>query len=228
VKKIRLIAIGSALATCGVVVTLLPSAQAAGKTPEEIVERCDYFSTVKGDAAKNADSDSDTCFFEETKFEVFDGPTEKVTVDFPHCEPNATEPATIRAEWSKSIGQGKGKYVGRVNGTGGGILGILSGAWTKHHGTFDLTLETLTASEAEERQVPPGKVLHVEFTPKMQRMTGVWKLRIGAKKANRRTPARPEENYETEDVVEGPVVLPGPAGAPGQVEGVSRAVLTDC
>ena len=43
-----------------------------------------------------------------------------------------------------------------------------------------MTVKSATASDTEQREVPVGKVMHMEFTPKMQRMTGEWRVRIDA------------------------------------------------
>ncbi|KOU77639.1 hypothetical protein ADK57_01905 [Streptomyces sp. MMG1533] len=233
-KKVRLIAVGAALATGGAIIALLPSANAADdKTPEEIMQMCDQSRVINGEqqSLDSSFSDSflsDSCEFVETKFEALNGPTEKVTVDFPNCEPNATGPATVTTEWSTAVAQGQGKYSVTQQGGGGGLFGFLSGSWVKHTGTLDMTIKSATASDSEERQVPVGKVLHVEFTPKLQRMTGVWRVKIDAREATTTTNATPEQIFEAEDVVEGPVVLAGAAGAPGVADGVSKPVLTDC
>lgn len=236
-KKIRLVAIGCALATGGAVVTLLPSANAAEeKTPEQIMRMCERTAKLNGKQQSTRDFggglgdgfESDTCDFVETKFETFDGPTEKVTVDFPNCEPNATEPSKVTTEFSKSVGQGQGKYTVTQQGALGGLFGALSGSWVKHKGTLDMTIKSATATESEQREVPVGKVLHVTFTPKMQRMTGVWKVHIAAREQGTVIPASPEKNFEAEEVVEGPVIRPGAAGTPGLVDGTSKAVLEDC
>jgi hypothetical protein len=70
--------------------------------------------------------------------------------------------------------------------------------------------------------------MHVTFTPKMQRMTGVWKVRIDADPGSFAVNPSPEQNFEAEEVVEGPFIQPGAAGAPGLADGVSKAVFTDC
>jgi hypothetical protein len=91
-----------------------------------------------------------------------------------------------------------------------------------------MTVKSATAGDTEEREVPVGKVLHMEFTPKLQRMTGEWRVRIDAREQTTVLPARPEENFAAPDVVEGPVILPSAAGAPGIADGTSKAVLEDC
>ncbi|GAB2976530.1 hypothetical protein GCM10023080_046510 [Streptomyces pseudoechinosporeus] len=239
-KKVRYVAIGAAITTSAAVATvLLPSANAAEeKTPEQIIRMCERTEVLNGKKQSLQDFgghgiagpgfESDTCDFVETKFETFDGPTEKVTVDFPNCEPNATEPAKVDTTWKATVGQGEGKYTATQQGAGGGLFGALSGSWLKHKGTTDLTLETVTAGDQETRDVPVGKVLHMEFTPKMQRMTGEWRVKIEARSATTTTNAVPEQNYTAQDVVEGPVTLPGAAGAPGIADGEPKAILTDC
>ncbi|MEU2282104.1 hypothetical protein ABZ614_09240 [Streptomyces sp. NPDC013178] len=239
-KKIRFVAVGAALATGGVVVALLPSANAAqeSKTPAQIMDLCKRAKVLNGKQQSISDFGghpiagpsfgSDNCGFVETKFETFDGPTEKASIDFPNCEPNATQPAKVSITWSATAAQGQGKYTVTQQGGGGGLFGLLSGSWLKHKGTLDMTVKSATAGTTEQREVPVGKVLHMEFTPKMQRMTGEWRVRIDAREATTVTNATPEQNFVAPEVVEGPVVLPGAAGAPGVVDGTSKAVLEDC
>jgi hypothetical protein len=236
-KKIRMVAIGAALATGGAIVTLLPSANAAEeKTPEQIASMCERSAVLNGKQQSVRDFGggfadgfaADNCDFVETDFEVFDGPTEKVTVDFPNCEPNATEPSKVTTEFSKTVAQGQGKYSVTQQGALGGLFGALGGSWVKHKGTLDMTIESATASESEQREVPVGKVLHVTFTPKMQRMTGEWRVRIDADPGSFAVNPSPEQNFVAQEVVEGPVIRPGAAGTPGLVDGTSKAVLEDC
>lgn len=236
-RKVRYAAIGAALATGGVVVTLLPSANAADdKTPEQIVAMCQRSAVLNGKQQSVSDFGgsfgdgfaADNCDFVETKFETFDGPTEKSSVDFPNCEPNAAEPAKVSLTWSATAAQGQGRYTVTQQGGGGGLFGFLSGSWVKHKGTLDMTVKSATAGATEQREVPVGKVLHMEFTPKMQRMTGEWRVRVDAREATTTTNATPELNLVAPDVVEGPVILPGAAGAPGVADGTSEAVLEDC
>jgi hypothetical protein len=231
-KIIRLVAIGSALATGGAILMLLPSASAAGETPEEIVAICNKASKINGvqqEATGLADGfRADTCDFVEKDLVTFDGPKEKASIDFPNCEPNATDPAKVSITWSSTAAQGQGKYVSTQQGAAGGLFGFLSGSWSKHKGTLDMTVKSATAGDTEARDVPVGKVLHMEFTPKLQRMTGEWRARIDAREQTTVLPASPEQNFVAPDVVEGPVILPGAAGAPGVVDGTSKAVLEDC
>ena len=233
-KKIRFVAIGAALATGGAVVALLPSANAAdAKTPDQIMAMCDRAAVINGErqTAKGGFADgfqADNCDYVETKFETFDGPTEKSSIDFPNCEPDATDPAEVTLTWSATVAQGKGKYTETNQGGGGGLFGVLTGSWVKHKSTLDMTVKSVTASAKEQHDVPVGKVLHMEFTPKLQRMTGEWRVRIDAREATTVTNATPEQNFVAPEVVEGPVVLPGAAGAPGVVDGTSKAVLEDC
>lgn len=232
-KKIRLVAIGCALATGGVIVTLLPSANAAeGKTPEQIMGMCQRSAVLNGEQQTPGSFGdgflADNCDFIETKFETFDGPTEKMTVDFPNCEPNATEPAKVTTEYSKAVGQGQGKYTMTQQGASGGLFLVISGAWLKHKATLNLTLTSANASDSEQREVPVGKVLHVEFTPKMQRMTGEWRVRQDADSGSLGVNPSPERNFVAPDVIEGPVIRPGAADNPGLADGVSKAVLTGC
>lgn len=236
-KKVRYVAIGAALATGGAIVALLPSANAADdKTPDQIMSMCERSAVVNGTQRSVRDFGggfadgfaADNCDFVETNFETFDGPTEKASVDFPNCEPNASAPAKVSITWSATAAQGEGKYTVTQQGGGGGLFGFLSGSWVKHKGTLDMTVKSATAGDTEQREVPVGKVLHMEFTPKMQRMTGEWRVRIDAREATTVTNATPEQNFVAPDVVEGPSILAGAAGAPGVVDGVSKAVLEDC
>ncbi|CAM5475003.1 hypothetical protein [Streptomyces aurantiogriseus] len=237
-KKVRYVAIGASLVTGAAVATvLLPSANAADeKTPEQITTMCQRSAVLNGKQQSVSDFGggfadgfmADNCDFVETKFETFDGPTEKASIDFPNCEPNATTPAKVSVTWSSTAAQGQGKYTVTQQGGGGGLFGLLSGSWLKHKGTLDMTVKSATAGATEQHEVPVGKVLHMEFTPKMQRMTGEWRVRIDAREATTVTNATPEQNFVAPEVVEGPVVLPGAAGAPGVVDGTSKPVLEDC
>ncbi|GAB2936416.1 hypothetical protein [Streptomyces heilongjiangensis] len=239
-KKVRYLAVGASLVTGAAAVTvLLPSANAAEeKTPEQIMTMCERAKVLNGKQQDIFDFGghpiagpgfaSDNCDFVETGFEVFDGPTEKVTVDFPNCEPNATAPAKVTTEFSKSVGQGQGKYTVTQQGALGGLFGALSGSWAKHQGTLDMTIKSATASESEAREVPVGKVMHITFTPKMQRMTGEWRVRVDATPGGFATNPTPEQNLVAPEVVEGPVILASAAGTPGLVDGTSKVVLEDC
>ncbi|MEV6538616.1 hypothetical protein [Streptomyces sp. NPDC051665] len=236
-RKVRYAAIGAALATGGVIVALLPSANAAdAKTPDQIMTMCERSAVVNGEQRSVEDFggafadgfQADNCDYVETNFETFDGPTEKASIDFPNCEPNATDPAKVSITWSSTSAQGQGKYVSTQQGVAGGLFGFLSGAWAKHKGTLDMTVKSATAGDTEARDVPVGKVLHMEFTPKLQRMTGEWRVRIDADPGSFAVNPSPEQNFVAPDVVEGPVILPGAAGAPGVVDGTSKAVLEDC
>ncbi|EKX66609.1 hypothetical protein Sipo8835_22680 [Streptomyces ipomoeae] len=239
-KKVRYVAIGSSVVTVAAVATvLLPSANAAEeKTPEQVMELCRRAEVLNGKKQSLDDFGghpiagpsfgSDNCDFVETKFETFDGPTEKVTVDFPNCEPNATEPSKVTTEFSKTVAQGQGKYTVTQQGALGGLFGALSGSWVKHKGTLDMNIKSATASESEQREVPVGKVMHVTFTPKMQRMTGEWRVRIDANPGSFAVNPTPEQNFVAPEVVEGPVVLEGAAGTPGLVDGTTKVVLEDC
>ncbi|MFE9647243.1 hypothetical protein ACFYO0_24640 [Streptomyces sp. NPDC006365] len=240
-KKVRYVAIGAAITTGAAVATvLLPSANAAEeKTPEQIMKLCERTKVLNGKNQSLEDFgghgiagptfESDTCDFVETKkLEFFDGPTEKVSIDFPNCEPNATKPTKAEFKWTATVGQGEGKYTATQQGAGGGLFGALSGSWLKHKGTTDITVDTVTAGDSETIDVPVGKVLHMEFTPKMQRMTGEWRVKINANPGSFAVNPTPEQNYSAPEVVEGPVVLAGAAGAPGIADGEPKPVLTDC
>ncbi|WNZ10739.1 hypothetical protein [Streptomyces sp. 11x1] len=237
-KKVRYLAIGASLATCAATVTvLLPSANAADEpSVDQIMRMCERTAKLNGKQQSTSDFggglgdgfESDTCDFVETNFETFDGPTEKVTVDFPNCEPNATEPSKVTTEFSKAVGQGQGKYTATQQGALGGLFGALSGGWVKHKGTLDMTIKTATASESEVREVPVGKVMHVTFTPKMQRMTGEWRVHLDADPGSFAVNPSPEKNFVAPEVVEGPVILESAAGTPGLADGTTKVVLEDC
>ncbi|MGW0943962.1 hypothetical protein ACWD4O_15615 [Streptomyces sp. NPDC002623] len=230
-------AIGAALATGGAIITLLPSANAAdAKTPDQIMTMCERSAVVNGKQRSVSDFggafadgfQADNCDYVETNFETFDGPTEKSSIDFPNCEPNATATAKVSVSWTATAAQGQGKYIVTQQGAGGGLFGFLSGSWLKHKGTLDMTVKSGTASATEQHEVPVGKVLHMEFTPKIQRMTGEWRVRIDADPGSFAVNPSPEQNFVAPEVVEGPVILPGAAGAPGVVDGTSKPVLEDC
>ncbi|MDX2546084.1 hypothetical protein ACOT81_27025 [Streptomyces sp. WI04-05B] len=236
-KKVRLVAVGSALATGGAIIALLPSANAAEeKTPEQIITMCERSAVVNGKQRSVRDFggafadgfQADNCDYVETNFQSFDGPTEKASIDFPNCEPNATEPAKVAITWKATVAQGSGKYTATQQGAGGGLFGFLSGSWLKHKGTTDMTVKSVTAGDTENREVPVGKVLHMEFTPKMQRMTGEWRVRIDADPGSFAVNPSPEKNFVASELVEGPAVLPGAAGAAGIADGTVKPVLTDC
>lgn len=237
-KKVRYLAIGASLVTGTAVVTvLLPSANAADEeTPERIMRMCERAAVLNGKQQSVEDFggafadgfESDNCDFVETKFETFDGPTEKVTVDFPNCEPNATEPSKVTTEFSKSVAQGQGLYTVTQQGALGGLFGALGGSWVKHKATLDMTIKSATASESETREVPVGKVMHVTFTPKIQRMTGEWRVRIDADPGSFAVNPSPEKNFVAPEVVEGPVILESAAGTPGLADGTTKVVLEDC
>lgn len=237
-KKVRYVAIGASLATGAAAVTiLLPSANAADeKTPAQIMRMCQRSAVLNGKQQSVRDFngafadgfESDNCDFVETKFETFNGPTEKASIDFPNCEPNATEPSKVSISWESEVAQGKGKQISIVQGASAGLFGALSGSWQVHKSSLDMTTNTAKAGSKDAVEVPVGKVAHIEFTPKMQRMTGEWRVRIDAREPTTVLNGSPEQNFVLEDVVEGPSMLPGAAGAPGVVDGVAKTVFEDC
>ncbi|WP_338897650.1 hypothetical protein WBG99_20325 [Streptomyces sp. TG1A-60] len=244
-KKVRYVAIGTAITSgAAVAIVLLPSANAAPESrttvsgPEEIMRMCERSKVLEGKPQHISDFggsgiagpgfEADSCEFVETKFETFNGPTEKVTIDFPNCPPDLNPEAVADGSWTTSVAQGEGKYKVTQQGAVGGLFGALSGAWVKHKGTLDMTIRTATASETINRPIPEGKELFVEFTPKMQRMTGKWVVKIDAKPATTVLNPVPEQIFEAEEVVEGPVILPGAAGAPGAADGLIETKLKDC
>ncbi|MET9829644.1 hypothetical protein ABZ078_10070 [Streptomyces sp. NPDC006385] len=239
-KKTRIVAIGAAI-TSGAAVAgvLLPSANAADeKTPEDIMRMCQRARVLNGKQQSIEDFgghpvagpgfEADSCTFIPEPLEFFDGPTEKITTDFPNCPPDLDPATRADATWTTSVTQGQGKYTVTQQGGGGGLFGALNAAWLRHEGTMDLTLESASISEKVDKPVPEGKVLHLEFTPRMQRMKGVWRVKIEAREQGTVLPAQPEETYEAAEVVEGPVVRPGAAGAPGVPDGLIDPKLTDC
>ncbi|MFJ2440635.1 hypothetical protein ACIOWG_09260 [Streptomyces sp. NPDC087658] len=210
---------------------MMPNANAADRSPEEIMGLCNDTEKLNGvtqsfpDISKSARSS--TCDFEETNFETFDGPTEKVTPEFPNCEPDVNENSTVSVNWTHTTAQKRGTYTSIDQGGLANVFGALGGSWSKHKGTLDLKTESSSAGDTSEFSVPAGKVLHIEFTPKLQRMTGKWKVLIQHPPAVLGA-SRPDENYEAPDVVEGPVILPGAAGAPGVTDGKVTPVFVDC
>ncbi|MGW0822014.1 hypothetical protein [Streptomyces sp. NPDC002845] len=245
-KKVRFVAIGTAITSgAAAAIVLLPSADAAEPEtrrtvsgPEEIMRMCERARVLEGKPQNTSDFggggvggpgfEADSCDFVETDHEEFNGPTEKVTIDFPNCPPDVNPEAVADGSWTASVAQGQGKYKATQQGAAGGLFGALTGAWVSHRATLDMTIRTVTASETINRPIPEGKVLFVEFTPKMQRMTGKWVVKIDAKPATTVLNAVPEQIFEAEEVVEGPVILPGAAGAPGTPDGLIETKLKDC
>ena len=239
-QKIRFVAIGAAVVTGGTIAAvLLPSANAAAeKTPDEIMRMCQRARVLNnkpqdihdfnGDGISGPGFESDSCKFVQTNFETFNGPRETVSEDFRNCPPDLNPDAMATGTWSTSVGQGQGKYKVTQQGAAGGLFGVLTGAWVKHKGTLDLTVRTVTASDSINSPVPENKVLSVQFTPKMQRMTGKWVVKIDAKPATTTTNAVAEQTYEAPEVVEGPVILPGAAGAPGIADGLIETKTVAC
>jgi hypothetical protein len=231
-RKTLPMAISSAVAIGAVIVTL-PSAHAAPeKTPDEIMRMCEAARVVNGEPQTIEDFQNrvgflaSSCDFVETDFKVFWGETKLLGAEVPNCEPNATKPLVKEVGGTDSVGQGQGKYTATQTGGGGGLLGILSLAWQKHRGTTELTTEYVESGSTHTETIPVGKVLQMTVTPRMQRMTGVWKVRRDAVEGS--VVSSPEENYEAEEVVEGPHVLPSAQGAPGRVMTKTKPVVRDC
>ncbi|MFE2064723.1 hypothetical protein ACFXDH_20400 [Streptomyces sp. NPDC059467] len=132
-RIIRLVAVGSALATGAAVISLPPSASAAEeKSAEDIIGMCNHSAVINGRLQSTETSigpgfAADNCDFVETDFATFDGPKEKASIDFPNCEANATGPASVNVTWSSTVAQGQGKYTVTQQGGGGGLFGVLSG-----------------------------------------------------------------------------------------------------
>ncbi|KMS74813.1 hypothetical protein ACM01_12900 [Streptomyces viridochromogenes] len=240
-KKIRIVAAVSALMTSGaVVVALPPSANAAAeKTPEEIMRMCQRAKVLNGKQQSVHDFGgggvggpgfgSDSCEFVQTKpIEFYNGPKEKASIDYANCEPNSTEPTQVQLQGSAEIAQGRGKYTLIQQGFAAGIFGALNASWVQHEGTLDMTVKAAGTTLTDKDEVPVGKVLYMTFEPKMQRMTGVWRVKIEARPATTTTNAVPEQIFEAPEVVEGPVVLAGAAGAPGKATGVRGSETADC
>jgi hypothetical protein len=242
-KKIRIVAAVSALMTSGaVVVALPPSANAAAeKTPEEIMSMCQRAKVLNGKEQSLADFggggiggpnfESSSCDFVQTKeMEPFNGPKEKVSIDYANCEPNSTEPTQVQLQGSAEVAQGQGKYTVTQQGFAAGIFGALNASWVKHNATLDMTVKAAGTTLTDKAKVPVGKVLYMTFEPKMQRMrmTGIWRVKIDARPATTVTNPVPEQIFEAPEVVEGPVVLEGAAGAPGRAAGVRGSDTADC
>ncbi|WP_327723595.1 hypothetical protein [Streptomyces europaeiscabiei] len=234
-KKIQIVAVLSALATGGAIVSLLPSANAADtatKTPEQIMRMCEKARVINGEQQSFPGISNtplaDSCDFMETDFETFSGEPQQATIEFPNCEPNAKKPSSATKKGSAIVTQGEGKYTVTQQGGGGGLFGVLNLSWTKHQATTDMTTKTVIASVGDTPQVPVGKVLFMQFTPRMQRMTGVWRVKIDARPPTTTTNAVPEQIFEAPEVVEGPAILPGAAGAPGLADGVTKPIISDC
>ena len=173
---------------------------------------------------------ADNCDFVETKFETFDGPTEKVTVDFPNCEPNATEPSKVTTEFSKAVGQGEGTYTETEQGAGGGLFGFLSGSWVKHKGTTGPDRQDGDGRRtSEQREVPVGKVLHVdvhaEDAAHDRRMAGAYR-----RPSSRPPPCPPAPSRTSWHRMSSraPSSCRGPRALPVLADGISKAVLEDC
>jgi hypothetical protein len=231
-KKVRIVAIGAALATGGIVVALLPSANAAEeKTPDEIMNMCDRARVINGKQQTPRGFSgflADRCTFIETNFEIFSGKTETITPTFPNCEPNATGPVKANSTFVVGVGQGKGKYTVTQQGGGGGLFDVLNLSWVKHKATLDLSLSSVNFTESEGRDVPIGKKLHMDFAPKMHRMTGKWRVEIDFLDQGNIAPDIEAQTYEAAEVVEGPVILAGAAGSEGGADGISTPVFTNC
>lgn len=240
-KKIRIVAAVSALMTGGAVVVALPQSAnaAAEKTPDEIMRMCQRTKVLNGKeqtiwdigghpiAGPNFESSS--CDFVQTKpMEFFNGPKEKASIDYANCEPNSTEPTQVQLQGSAEVAQGQGKYTVTQQGFAAGIFGALNASWVKHDATLDMTVKAAGTTLTDKDKVPVGKVLYMTFVPKMQRMTGVWRVKIDAHPGTAYTNARPEQIFEVPEVVEGPVVLDGAAGAPGKAAGIRGSETADC
>ncbi|MGI5192655.1 hypothetical protein ACQEVY_03170 [Streptomyces sp. CA-288835] len=114
-RKVRLVAVGAALATGGAVAALLPSANAAEeKTAEEIMRMCSKARVIDGKEQQFNGIDNvplaDSCDFIPGKIEKFNGPTEQVTPVNRNCPPNLNPDQVDQGTWSTTVGQGQGKY----------------------------------------------------------------------------------------------------------------------
>ncbi|MDO0933963.1 hypothetical protein QQY66_20585 [Streptomyces sp. DG2A-72] len=241
-KKIRIVAAVSALMTSGaVVVALPPSANAAAeKTPEEIMRMCQRAKVLNdkeqsledfgGGGIAGPNFEASSCEFVTTKMEPFNGPKQKVSIDYANCEPNSTEPTQVQLQASAEVAQGQGKYTVTQQGFAAGIFGALNASWVDHEATLDLTVKAVGTNLTDKAKVPVGKVLYMTFVPKMQRMTGVWRVKIDAHPGGGTayTKPRPEQIFEVPEVIEGPVVRDGAAGAPGEAAGIRDTETVDC
>lgn len=197
---------------------LPPQQQAYAATPEEIIEWCENAATLDGEAQSfTGDSapQAHSCDYEETSFTTVDGSVEKVSVDFPNCKPDITEALDVEIDWSMLVAQRPGTHAATKDATG--PLGkVLNAAWTKHEGTLGLTVPEAPAGGKNKYDVPVGKVLHIEFTPQLNRMEGTW------------TVVKEEggEPVTVPEVTEGPTV--GTTADGPVVEGKVTPVYTDC
>ncbi|MBC9727540.1 hypothetical protein [Streptomyces sp. TRM68367] len=239
--KIKFSTTGAALAAGGLIIAMVPSAEAAvkaaepkKKTPEQIMRMCERSRFINGERQYLRNSFgtgflADSCEFIQTKpMEFFNGPKEKTSIDYANCEPNSTEPTPVSLQGAIEVAQGRGKYTSTQQGFAAGIFGALNASWVHHQGTLDLTVKAAGTTLTDKDKVPVGKVLYMTFVPKMQRMTGIWRVKIDAREQSTVIPAQREEIYEAPEVVEGPVVLDGAAGAPGRPAGIRGSDTADC
>lgn len=212
---------GVALAAGGAVLVPAPGAHAA--TPEEIMGWCQRASVINGEQqqAQGGFADgflADSCDYRQVgELQIYEGATQKVTPDFPNCEPGAAK-TVVTASWSYTEGQRSGTYTATEQGAGGSLFDVLNIGWMKHKGSLDLTIKEGTVSDSTSYEIPPGKVLYIEFTPKLQRMNGEWQVVKGP------------DLYVAPEVTEGPHMLTNPSdpGKAGAIDGHVEAIYEDC
>lgn len=211
---------GAVLAVGGAAVTPAPGHAA---TSEEIMAWCKEARYINGKKQEFTDSmldspSADSCDYRQVgELEIYEGVTEKVTPDFPNCDPDATE-MKASVSWTFTVGQRAGHYLGIDQGGTGGLFGVLNGSWMKHTGSLDLTIKEGTVADSSIYDVPPGKVLYIEFTPKLQRMNGEWQV------------VRGPDLYTAPDATQGPHMLKNPTepDKTGAVDGRVEAIYEDC
>jgi hypothetical protein len=220
-KKNRLLVVGAAAAVGVTVLTLLPSANAA-ESAQQIMDKCNKARKINGVSQTFPQIDdlplADTCDFEQTSFTTFDGTTAKVSIDYPNCAPDTVEnaKASVKEDWSTA--QITGKYTYTQFGGNLGFFGALNISWKSHTGTLDLTTKTVTTSNTDQFNIPIGKVLHVEFTPKMYKMTGIWHV-----KTKSQSIGIPDYAADAPEEVVGPKMLDN-----GLADGTTTPVYADC
>jgi len=225
-RKVRLLGIGAAAVLGASALAIAPFANAA-ESPESIMAKCDASIFIEGKEQRfNALSGkrpmADTCDLVEVSFTSFDGPTERVTEIFRNCPPDSSAGTEVTATWSASVGQITGRYKFTTVGAGGSLFGALNGAWLKHTGTLDLKYEYTESIDTQVFELPVGKTLYVNFTPKMQSMKAVWKVHTAARN-NPMGISSPEYNAEAQEEVIGPLVLTG-----GSIDGKVSPVYANC
>lgn len=160
---------------------------------------------------------ADSCDYQQVgDLEYFDGTSQQVAPRVRNCGPDVTKELTQSLTWSATVNQISGRYEMTRQGTRGSLFGVLNGYWMKHQSSRDLTEEKVTAKDTNEVKVPPGKILTIYWTPKMQRMTGKWVVTRGV------------DFYEAPEATEGPAMLAAAPGGTPLPNGYVDPVLEDC